>query len=73
MEYTSAPFTRLHGIQKDKFAFMGTYYLMVRKLVNKNIVGIGRELMQEIYRYFPAGTTEIYAETSAGAQIYRHR
>jgi hypothetical protein len=34
-------------------------------MVNKNFVGIGRDLMKEIYRYFPTGTTGIYAEPSA--------
>jgi hypothetical protein len=38
----------------------------------KDFVGIGRGLMKEIYRNFSAGTAEIYAEPSAGAQICRH-
>jgi hypothetical protein len=34
-KYTSAPFTCLYDVYKDKFALMDTYYRMVRKLVNK--------------------------------------
>jgi hypothetical protein len=34
-KYTSAPFTSLYGLYKNKCFFMGTYYHTVRKLVNK--------------------------------------
>jgi hypothetical protein len=38
----------------------------------KYFVGTGRGIRKEIYRYFPAGTTESYVEPSAGAPICRH-
>jgi hypothetical protein len=34
-KYTSAPFTCLYGVYRDKFAFMGKFYRMVRKMVKK--------------------------------------
>jgi hypothetical protein len=34
----------------------------------KDFVGIGRGLIKEISPYFPAGTTESYAEPSAGGR-----
>jgi len=38
----------------------------------QDLVGTGRGIMKDIYRYYPTGTTENYVEPSAVAPIFRH-